>query len=144
MKIESQRNHAKGVTTMKLLCGCLAFSLILAGCGGKGKVSTDNSVTTTETKVAETPAVESVSPTPIAIPVRKGGTPPVELAYLGLSPDKESVSYKIKVNTSEPISQVDLDVKYLDDAGKVVDETTYAWQNVVKSVRQPIEKGKTL
>jgi hypothetical protein len=47
------------------------------------------------------------------------------------------------VNTNEPISQVDLGVKYRDEDGKVLDETTLVWQNVVKSVRKPIEQGET-
>ena len=129
---------------MRLLSGCLAFSLVFVGCGGKqATVSTNNSVTTTETKEAERPKIESVSPTPTASPVTKDNEPPVEVTYLGVSPGKESVSYQIKIKTGEPINQVDLGVRYLDDVGKVLDETTYAWQNVVKSVRQPIEKGKT-
>lgn len=129
---------------MKLLFGCLICSLVLAGCAGKqGNVSTANSVTTTETKVAEKSEVEAVSPTPTASPVEKGGAPPVEFSSPGVAADKQSASYKIKVNTAEPISQVDIGVRYMDDAGKVLDETTLAWQNVVKSARQPIEKGKT-
>ena len=130
---------------MRLLSVCLACSLILVGCGSKqANVSTDNSVTTTtEVKEVEKPKTESTSPTPTASPVAKNSEPPVELTYLDGGRGKESTPYKIKVNTSEPISQVDLGVKYLDDAGKVLEETTYAWQNVVRSVRQPIEKGKT-
>jgi|SRR5215213_4812004 len=129
---------------MKLLSGCLVCSLFLAGCAAKqSNVSTTNSVTTTETKVAEKTEVESASPTPTTSPLRKDSTPPVEFTALGVSADKQSASYKIKVNAAEPISQVDIGVRYIDDAGKVLDETTLAWQNVVKSARQPIEKGKT-
>ena len=134
---------------MRLLSVCLAVSLALVGCGSKqanvstGNSVTTNSVTTTETKEAETPKIESGTPTPTASPVTKGVEPPVEFTYLGVAPDKATASYKIKIKTDEPISQVDLGVRYLDDAGKVLDETTYAWQNIVKSVRQPIEKGKT-
>ena len=122
----------------------LILALLLAGCGGANQtaVSVNNSTTTTtkEPLTAEKPtntATQSATPSPIA------GEPPVEFTYLGVSPDKESAAYQIKVKTTEPISQVDLGVKYLDDAGKVLEETTFAWQNVVKSVRQPIEKGKT-
>ncbi|MDT4897440.1 MAG: hypothetical protein QOH25_2517 [Acidobacteriota bacterium] len=135
---------SKEVAVMRLLSVCLTVSFVFVGCGGKqANVSTNNSVTTTETKVAETREVESVSPTPTATPVRKGVTPPVEFTYLGISPDKEFASYKIKVNTAEPISQVDIGVKYMGQDGSVLEETTLAWQNIVKSVRQPIEKGKT-
>ena len=135
---------SKEVATMKLLYGCLALSLVFVGCGSKeANVSTNNSVTTTEVREVEKPRTESASPTPAASPVTKSGEPPVELTSLNVAPGKESASYKIKINTAEPISQVDVGIKYLDDAGKVLDETTYAWQNVVKSARQPIEKGKT-
>ena len=129
---------------MRLLCGCLLFSLALAGCAGKqGNVSTTNSATTIETKVAQKTEVESVAPSPTATPARKDGTPPVEFTYLGVSPDKKSASYKLKVNTDEPISQVDIGVRYMGEDGSVLEETTLAWQNVVKAKRQPIEKGKT-
>ena len=47
------------------------------------------------------------------------------------------------MNTEKRISQVDLAVKEMDDSGKVLMDTTMLWQNIVKSVRQPIEKGKT-
>ena len=127
---------------MKLLFGSLALSLILAGCGGRqDKVSTDNSAP--QTKEAEVTKAETPSPTATPSPSTKEGEPPVEFTYLGVAPDKETISYKLKVNTAEPISQVDIAVKYMDDAGKVVDETTLAWQNVVKSERKPIERGKT-
>ena len=68
---------------------------------------------------------------------------PVEFTWLGITPDKQNISYKIKVNTDKPISQVDLAVKETDDSGKVLMDTTMLWQNIVKSVQQPIEKGKT-
>jgi hypothetical protein len=68
---------------------------------------------------------------------------PVDFIYIGTTPDKESFSYKIKINTAQPISQVDIAIKYMDDQGKVLSETTRAWQNIVKSTRQPIEQGKT-
>jgi hypothetical protein len=128
---------------MKSLCGCLALSLIFVGCSGsqQANVSTGNSAT--QTKEVATSNAESPSPTATPTPAAKMVEPPVEFAYLGVAPDKESIAYKIKVKTDEPISQVDIGVKYMDASGKVLDETTLAWQNVVKSVRQPIEKGKT-
>jgi hypothetical protein len=97
----------------------------------------------TETEVTETPKLEAVSPTPALSPATKSGTPPVEFTSLGLSTDKKAASYKIKVNTAEPISQVDIGVRYMGADGSVLEETTLVWQNIVKSVRQPIEKGKT-
>jgi hypothetical protein len=132
------------IASVRLLCGSLVLTLICAGCGGQQvKVSTDNSVARTETKVTGTPEAESVAPTSTATPERKGGTPPVEFTSLGLSPDKQSASYRLKVNAAEPISQVDIDVRYIGQDGSVLEETTLAWQNVVKAARQPIEKGKT-
>jgi hypothetical protein len=127
---------------MKLLFGSLALSLIFAGCGGgQDKVSTNNSAT--QTKETEVMKAETPSPTATPSPATKDGEPPVEFTYLGVAPDKETISYKIKVNAAEPISQVDIAVKYMDNTGKVLDETTLAWQNVVKSERKPIERGKT-
>ena len=52
-------------------------------------------------------------------------------------------TYKIKVNAAEPISQVDIGVRYMGQDSSVPEETTLAWQNVVKSARQPIERGQT-
>ena len=139
---------------MKLLTGCLlALTLSLAACGGgrdDNKPSAGNSATTqktTETTTTNTNATATPLPTatPAATdsPATNAGERPVEFTYLGVTPDKESIAYKIKVNSAKPISQVDLNMKYLDDKGGVVDESTYAWQNIVKSTRKPIEKGQT-
>ncbi len=68
---------------------------------------------------------------------------PVEFIYGGITPDKTSISYKIKVNTDKPIEEVHLALKETDAGGKVVEQTMIAWQNIVHSTQQPIEKGKT-
>jgi hypothetical protein len=68
---------------------------------------------------------------------------PVEFIYGGVTPDKASISYKIKVNTDKPIEEVHLALKETDASGKVLTETTLIWQNIVHSTQQPIEKGKT-
>ena len=68
---------------------------------------------------------------------------PVEFTFDGLTPSKASVAYKIKVNTDKPILEVHLALKEMDANGKVLEETTVVWQNIVHSTRQPIEKGKT-
>lgn len=78
-----------------------------------------------------------------AVAAETTGAAPVEFTYDGVAPDKETFTYKIKVNTDKPIKEVHLKLKQLDAGGKVVDETTLVWQNVVKSVAQPIEQGKT-
>ena len=129
---------------MRTFAILLIIAASLNGCGGGGKretASANNS--TTEIKETSTAKVENPTPVATATPATMTGKPPVEFTYLGISPDKQTASYKIKVETTEPVSQVDLGIKYFDDAGKVMEETTFAWQNVVKSVRQPIENGKT-
>jgi hypothetical protein len=128
---------------MKLLPGCLALTLALAACGGgrdDNKPAAGNNTTT------ETTTANAATPTPSATttsPATVGGERPVEVTYTGVTPDKESIAYKIKVNTDKPVSQVDLLIKYMDERGGFVEETTYAWQNIVKSVQKPIEKGQT-
>jgi hypothetical protein len=67
----------------------------------------------------------------------------INFAFCLLPPDKKNISYKIRINTDKPISQVDLAVKETDDSGKVLMDTTMLWQNIVHSTQQPIEKGKT-
>jgi hypothetical protein len=67
---------------------------------------------------------------------------PVQFIYSGITPDKENFAYKIKVNTDKPITQVDITFKAYDEKGKVTDDTTVIWQNIVKSTIQPIEQGK--
>src|ERR1700686_3061115 len=68
---------------------------------------------------------------------------PVEFTFDGITPEKTSVSYKIKVNTDKPINEVHLSLKEMDASGKVLTDTTVIWANIVHSTRQPIEKGKT-
>ena len=133
---------------MKLLPGCLALTLACAACGGgrdDNKPSANTSTTNTQTTTTRTETANAAtqSPTATPSPATVSGERPVEFTYVGVTPDKESVAYKIKVTSAKPISQVDLNMKYMDDKGGVVDETTYAWQNIVKSKRNPIESGQT-
>jgi hypothetical protein len=130
---------------VKLLTGCLAISLIFIGCGTRqSNIANDNSAITSQTRMVEATPPASPSTSATSAPVTNDGERPVEFTYLGITPDKESISFEIKVNTSKPVSQVDIGIKYMDDgSSKVLEETTYAWQNIVKSVRKPIEKGKT-
>jgi hypothetical protein len=134
---------------MKLLPGCLlALTLASTACGGgrdDNKPSAGNTATTQKTTETTTTANTAATPLPTATPTpaATSGERPVEVTYTGVTPDKESIGYKVKVNTAKKVTQVDLDIKYMDDAGRVVDENTYAWQNIVKSVRKPIEKGQT-
>jgi hypothetical protein len=67
----------------------------------------------------------------------------VEFTFLGLSPDKKLNRYEIKILTDKPISQVDFNLKFFNQEGKALLDDTVIWQNIVKSVRQPIEAGNT-
>ena len=132
---------------MKRLIASLAVALVICGCGSKQENVSVNS-SSENTRTAPSPLVEVTappSPTPSATasPAATNTERPVEFTYLGMSPDKEHTHYKIKVLTEKKISQVDLGVKYWDASGKILDDTTFIWQNIVKSARQPIEKGKT-
>lgn len=77
---------------------------------------------------------------PVSKPVSTDA--PVQFIYSGITPDKENFAYKIKVNTDKPITQVDIAFKAYDEKGKVTDDTTVIWQNIVKATIQPIEQGK--
>ena len=87
-----------------------------------------------------TPAKTQSSPSAAS---ESTGAAPVEFFYGGITPEKTSISYKIKVNTDKPIEEVHLALKETDAGGKVVEQTMIAWQNIVHSTQQPIEKGKT-
>lgn len=67
---------------------------------------------------------------------------PVDFTFLGIAPDKTSVSYRIKVNADKPIDEVHLALKETDATGKVTGDTII-WQNIVGSTRKPIERGGT-
>jgi len=67
---------------------------------------------------------------------------PVELVSVGIVPDRESYVYKLKVNTDNPISEVEIGVRLYNVRGKMLDESIITWQNIVKGTRQPTGKGK--
>jgi hypothetical protein len=116
----------------------IAAMLVLSSCSGKTEVSTNqnSSPTTSQSGAAKTERALETTKT-------DANAPPVEFTFLGITPDKSNVSYKIKVNTDKPIEEVHLALKETDAGGKVVEQTMIAWQNIVHSTRQPIEKGKT-
>ena len=68
---------------------------------------------------------------------------PVDYTFLGIDTAHSAIRYRIKVHTPKPIAQVDIAMKSVAANGKVVNDTTVVWQNIVKSKRQPIENGKT-
>jgi hypothetical protein len=73
----------------------------------------------------------------------ESGDRPVEFTSLGITQDKQSVAYRIKVSTAKPIEEVHLALTEMDSGGKVVENATIVWQNIVKSTRQPIVSGNT-
>lgn len=68
---------------------------------------------------------------------------PVEVKNLGLTDNNIRVQFEVKINTDKPVSQVDIDQKFMDASGKVVKQVPLAWQNIVNGQEIPIEKGKT-
>jgi hypothetical protein len=69
--------------------------------------------------------------------------PPVEFTFLGIDQAKNISKYQVKILTDKPVTQVDVDLKFYDAAGKVLFESMNLWRNVVKSASEPIEQGKT-
>jgi hypothetical protein len=133
---------------MKALIVTIMLAATLGSCSSEQQKSSTNSSLVSPTpeitpQVHITPPVKNANSETTPTTETATTAAPVEFTYTGITPDKESFSYKIKVNTPKPISQVDIGIKYLDAQGQVVSETTRAWQNIVKSKKQPIEQGKT-
>jgi len=129
---------------MKLLVPIIIAVFLSAACANQAqKTSTSGPANASSTPPA-TAASQDAKPANAEPVVNHAmAAAPVEFTYIGITPDKESISYKIKVNTAKPIGQVDIAAKYYDDKGKMISDSTLAWQNVIKSTRQPIEEGKT-
>ena len=122
------------ILTTGLLCGvAIAF-----GACGRGS-SSQSAGTKLEASPASSPKAEA--PTSAASQTTTGA--PVELISSGITDDKASLAYRIKVNTDKPIDEVHLALKEMDAQGKVVAATTIVWQNMPGSSRRPIENGKT-
>jgi hypothetical protein len=121
----------------------MAAAILFAACtSGSQKIATSGSANANSAPYA-TATSEDAKPANAGVaPDNAAAGAPVEFTYVGITPDKESFSYKIRVNTAKPIGQVDIGAKYYDDKGKVIGDSTIAWQNVVKSTRQPIEPGR--
>jgi hypothetical protein len=118
--------------------------VLLSSCGMKTETSTNQSAATTNQNAAPSPAARTEKAAEAATAnATANASAPVDLTVLGLSPDKTSVSYKIKVNSDKAIEEVHLAMKETDGSGKVVADTTLVWQNIVGSTRKPIESGKT-
>lgn len=132
---------------MRTFSAAILLLAAMSACSGSAQKTAIDSRPTSNSETANTTSVVATSPEKTPDPKTPSSSddakPPVEYAFDGITPDKEEFSYKIKVNTSKPISQVDIATKYLDAQRKVISETTIAWQNIVKSKREPIEEGKT-
>jgi len=123
---------------MKTYIGLFLAAALFSACSNTqpsapGNAQSPASPQSTPAKTQSSPSAASEST----------GAAPVEFFYGGITPDKTSISYKIKVNTDKPIEEVHLALKETDAGGKVVKQTMIAWQNIVHSTQQPIEKGKT-
>jgi hypothetical protein len=123
---------------MKIYIALVLTILFLSACSAKEPSGAANAQAASGAQV--TPAKVEASQS--GAPATTAGAP-VEFSYGGLTPDKENISYKIKVNTDKPIMEVHLALKESDAGGKVVEQTTVVWQNIVRSTQQPIERGKT-
>lgn len=121
---------------MKTYVMVILAAVLVSACGNKQPSSSTNSQPAASTQ----PPSKVGSSQPAA---SQTSGEPVEFIYGGITPDKTSISYKIKVNTDKAIDEVHLALKETDAGGKVVEQTTIVWQNIVHSTRQPIEKGKT-
>lgn len=75
----------------------------------------------------------------------ESGSAPVAYTFLGMDTKRPvpAIRFRIKVNTAKPIEEVDIATKFIAADGKVVNDTTLVWQDIVKSKRQPIENRKS-
>lgn len=122
----------------------LAGVLLLGSCtAGKETVPSSNS---SIGKEQTSPSSTAAGTNPSAVS-KSGSTEssehPVVFTCLGITQDKQSVAYRIEVNTTRPIDEVHIALKETNERGRVLEDTTVVWQNIVKSTRQPIETGKT-
>ena len=71
--------------------------------------------------------------------------PPVAFTYLGFddAADPQGTRLRFEIAGKTAVSQVDVEFTFFNAAGERLGGETYAWQNVVKSKRLPIEPGKT-
>ena len=126
---------------MKPLITTIAILVLFVACASKQEKSDNASASApTNQAVAEKPAQGRATPATKGDEKTEGR--PVEFTCLGLSADKTHFSYRVKVTTDKPISQVDIELRSVADKGKSSTDTVI-WQNIVKSTQQPIEKGKT-
>ncbi len=105
---------------MKPLLVAMAALVVLVGCAESNLKTSPGSSTKPPEQTAE---------------------PPVELAFLGITPDRKNIAFKIAARGDKPILQVDLDIREMDKSGKLLLETTLLWQRRECCPRPPLEKG---
>src|SRR5712664_1623547 len=99
---------------------CLAAILVLTGCTAKHDPALSQN-SPGQTQLPE--ATKSEKSAESKATTSDANARPVDFTFLGITPDKESVSYKIKVNTDKAIEEVHLALKETDNGGKVVEQT---------------------
>jgi hypothetical protein len=67
--------------------------------------------------------------------------PPVAITSPGITPDRKNVAFKIEARGKKPIIQVDVEIKEMDQRGKVLLNTTLLWQRKDCCPRKPLEQG---
>ena len=117
---------------MKILV-IVGLVLLLPACQKQSMTSSTNAPAAPESR-ASRPNAEPAG-------AKSADAAPVEFTMIGITADKTSVAYRIKVNSDKPIDEVHLALKATDSKGKV-SEDTIVWQNIVGSTRRPIESGK--
>ena len=127
---------------MKLLISAIASVALLVACTAKSENSGNSSAQASQATAGNAEKARQGSSTSGTNSSAKTDGNPVEFTCFGLSADKTHFSYRVKVNTDKPISQVDIELRSVDDKGKSSTDTVI-WQNIVKSTQKPIEKGKT-
>jgi hypothetical protein len=121
---------------MKLSYLIILAAALLSACSQAQSTSNTN-------RTANVAAPASSANSSPAAGLQSTSSAPVEFTYTGMTADKTSAAYKIKVNTDKPIDEVHLTLKETDAHGKVVEDTIVIWANIVGSTRHPIETGKT-
>src|SRR5713226_6373909 len=115
-------------------------ALLLASCSAKQQTVSNNTPASSANQ-AGTSKAERSTEAKQTISAESGH--PIDFNFLGITADKQNIAYRIKVNTAKPIEEVHLALKESDASGKSLMDTTLVWQNIVKSIRQPIESGNT-
>ena len=89
------------------------------------------------------PVAGAATPPAAAPAPSAGGAAPVAYTFVGIDKAANAIRYRFAVHAPKPVKEVHVAAKYVGADGKVINDTTIVWQNIVHSTRQPIENGKT-